>query len=290
MKLQELDALKNKQKVARILEDRLGQSASFDNLSRSQSRAMLTRIRGLIREHRNSPEFHYSEKNAAYLKLVMLEQGLVGRLKEAEVMMPVDTKDPKIQQTMKKAETGQTLNPDEQKTVTAIAAQKTETSKRFKPKRMVKESEIQQAQVVMAAQDMVDRLQKMMEEISSMQFKDLPALADSIKNDMGVEQATQFQQGAAGALTQLLAAVQQGKTQMEQAQGSLTGQAPTVPGADKMGAAPEGDEELNSFDSGEEPPAPGEEETDELGNTTSLGRDRRGVSENRRRVVNRKSR
>jgi len=284
MKLQELDALKNKQKVSRILEDRLGQSALFDNLSRSQSRAMLTRIRGLIREHRNSPEFHYSEKNPAYLKLVMLEQGLVGRLKEAEVMMPVDTKDPKIQQTMKKAEAGQTLNPDEQKTVTAIAAQKTEGKK----KRMVKESEIQQAQVVMAAQDMVDRLQKMMEEISSMQFKDLPALTDSIKNDIGVEQATQFQQSAAGALTQLLAAVQQGKTQMEQAQGTLTGQAPTVPGAGDMGAAPvapEGDEELNPFDSGEEPPAPGEEETDELGNAASLGRDRRSVSESRRRVV-----
>ena len=298
MKLQELDALKNKQKVARILEDRLGQSASFDNLSRSQTRAMLTRIRGLIHEHRNTPDFHYSEKNAAYLKLVMLEQGLVGRLKEdpnSTVMMPMDTKDPKIQQTMKKAQSGQTLNPDEQKTVTALATQKTEAGKKFKRKRMVRESEIQQAQVVMAAQDMVDRLQKMMEDISSMQFKDLPALADSIKNDMGVEQATQFQQAAAGALTQLLAAVQQGKTQMEQAQGALTGQAPTVPGADAgaddMGAAPmppEGGEEANPFDSGEEPPVPGDEDTDELGNANSLGRERRGVAESRRRVIAKK--
>ena len=298
MKLQELDALKNKQKVARILEDRLGQSASFDNLSRGQTRAMLTRIRGLIHEHRNTPEFHYSEKNAAYLKLVMLEQGLVGRLKEGEpgtIMVPMDTKDPKVQQTLQAAQKGAPLNPEQQKTISAIATQKTEAGKKFKRKRMVRESEIQQAQVVMAAQDMVDRLQKMMEDISSMQFKDLPALADSIKNDMGPEQATQFQQAAAGALTQLLAAVQQGKTQMEQAQGTLTGQAPTVPGADagagNMGAAPmppEGGDELNPFAGGAEPPSPDEGETDELGNATSLGRERRGVAESRRRVATKK--
>ena len=79
---------------------------------------------------------------------------------------------------------------------------------------------------------MVDRIQGMLEDISEMQFKDLPALANSIKNDMGTEQATQFQSAASAALTQLLTAVQAGKTELEGAQGVLTGQALTVPGAD----------------------------------------------------------
>jgi len=85
---------------------------------------------------------------------------------------------------------------------------------------------------VLAAQDMIDRVQGMLEDISEMQFKDLPALTDSIKNDMGVEQATQFQADTSAALTALLAAMQTGKTQLEAAQGVLTGQAPVVPGAD----------------------------------------------------------
>ena len=296
MKLHELTVLKQQDKIAKVFEDRLGQNLKFTNISRPQARAMLTRVRGLIHEHRSTPAFHYSEKNPNYLKLVMLEQGLISRLKEGTmqpgtVMVPLNTKDPKVQQTMQKAEQGAPLNPDEQKTITAIASQKTEAGKRFKRKRMVRESEIQQAQVVLAAQDMIDQIQKMLEQISEMQFKDLPALTDSIKNDMGIEQATAYQSGAAAALTQLLQSVQQGKTALEGAQGTLTGQAPSVPGdaagGDEMGmpAAPDagaemGGDELNPFGGDEEG-------TDELGNAASLGRDRRGVAESRKRVVKR---
>jgi phage-related tail protein len=101
-------------------------------------------------------------------------------------------------------------------------------------RRRISESEVQQAQVVLAAQDMVDRMQKMMEEISEMQFKDLPALTDSIKNDptLGPNVATQFQTQASQSLSTLLTSVQAGKTQMEAAQGVLTGQAPVAPGVD----------------------------------------------------------
>ena len=108
---------------------------------------------------------------------------------------------------------------------------------------------------------------------------------------MGIEQATAYQSGAAAALTQLLQSVQQGKTALEGAQGTLTGQAPSVPGdaagGDEMGmpAAPDagaemGGDELNPFGGDEEG-------TDELGNAASLGRDRRGVAESRKRVVKR---
>ena len=297
MKLHELNVLKQQDKIAKVFEDRLGQNLKFTNISRPQARAMLTRVRGLIHEHRSTPAFHYSEKNPGYLKLVMLEQGLVSRLKEATmqpgtVLVPMNTKDPKVQQTMQKAEKGAPLNPDEQKTITAIASQKTEAGKKFKRKRMVRESEIQQAQVVLAAQDMIDQIQKMLEQISEMQFKDLPALTDSIKNDMGIEQATAYQSGAAAALTQLLQSVQQGKTALEGAQGTLTGQAPSIPGDEAgadmgMPAAPDAgadmgsDEELNPFGGDDEAG------TDELGNAASLGRDRRGVAESRGRVVKR---
>ncbi len=294
MKLHELDALKQQDKAAQVLEKRLGQSVSFDNLTLRESRHMLMRVRGLINEHRASAKFHSSETDPAYLKLIMIESGLKGRLHEAampapaapgaEPVMAVDPKDPKVQAAMKKSQAGQTLNPEEQKLVGAIATASMQKESQ-QARRRLRESEIQQAQVVLAAQDMVDQVQKMLEQISAMQFKDLPALTDSIKNDMGVEQATAYQSAAAAALTQLLASVQQGKTALEGAQGTLTGTAPVVPGAEPAAPAADMGADLNAepaadidVDVDAEVAPADEEEPTPLGGA-GLGRERRDVAE-----------
>jgi hypothetical protein len=221
----------------------------------------------------------------------MLESGLKGRLKEVApavpgqpaapgqaVTVPVDPKDPKVQAAMKKSQAGQTLNPDEQKLVGAIAASAMQKESQH-ARRRLRESEIQSAQVVLAAQDMVDQVQKMLEQISAMQFKDLPALTDSIKNDMGVDQATAYQSATAAALTQLLQSVQQGKTALEGAQGTLTGQAPVVPGEEPgadMGADLNADPDMDAeLDIDAEIDPTDDEEPTPLGAPESLGRERR---------------
>lgn len=84
-------------------------------------------------------------------------------------------------------------------------------------------SEVQQAQVVLAAQDMVDKMQKMLEEVTALQFKDLPALVDSIKNEVGAQQAAQFNADANAALGGLVQNLQGSKQQMEAALGVVTG-------------------------------------------------------------------
>ena len=123
-------------------------------------------------------------------------------------------------------------------------------------RRKLKESEVQQAQVVLASQDMVDQVQKMIEQVTAMQFKDLPALVDQVKNQIGVDQAMSFNQEVTGALTGLTQNLQGSKTQLEGALGVVTGQAPTIPGEDLGAPAPElGAEELP-------PPPEGEEEID----------------------------
>jgi hypothetical protein len=290
MKLHELDQHNQQDKAQQVLQARLGHTVSFANLTMRESRHMLLRVRGLLSEHRSTTAAHSSERDPAYLKLLMLESGLKGRLKEvapvvpgqpAAGAVPVDTKDPKVQAAMKKSQAGQTLNPDEQALVGAVAATAMQKESQ-QARRRLRESEIQQAQVVLAAQDIVDQVQKMLEQISAMQFKDLPALTDSIKNDMGVDQATAYQSATAAALTQLLQSVQQGKTALEGAQGTLTGQEPVVPGqepAADMGA------DLNAepaadmgADLNAEPAADmgaDEEEPTPLGAPEALGRDRR---------------
>ena len=273
MKLHELDALRRKEQVARVFETHLGHRLDFQKLTGRQAQHMLKRVRSLVSEHRASPSRHYSERNPDYLKLVMLEQALSSHV--AEVMqapVAIDVNDPKTKATLDKAAKGLNLSPDEQKTVTAVATMKKESQRQ---KRMVKESEIQTAQVVLAAQDMVDRIQGMMEDISEMQFKDLPALVNSIRNDMGVDQATQFQTQASAALSNLLTAVQAGKTEMESAQGVLTGQAPVVPGQDAtaMAAAPAAGEEEVDLSLAANLPAGEEEEQEPV--SRGLGRERR---------------
>jgi hypothetical protein len=173
------------------------------------------------------------------------------------------------------------LNPQEKEMMASAGAAAVAMQKESQQaRRRLRESEIQQAQVVLAAQDMVDQVQKMLEQISAMQFKDLPALTDSIKNDMGVDQATAYQSAAAAALTQLLSGVQQGKTALEGAQGTLTGQAPVVPGADMdadmgadLNADPDMDAELDV--DAEVTPAGDDEEPTPLGAPEALGRERR---------------
>lgn len=298
MKLQELDALKQQDKAAQVLEKRLGQAVSFDNLSLRESRHMLLRVRGLINEHRSSAKFHSSETDPAYLKLIMIEQGLKGRLSEAavapmatapgqpavagqpaanpaNVAMDMAAKKKQAQDAVKQID-DQIRELTKQKTQVMQQANKPMEESRT---RRLSESEIQQAQVVLAAQDMVDQVQKMLEQISAMQFKDLPALTDSIKNDMGVDQATAYQSATAAALTQLLQSVQQGKTALEGAQATLTGQAPVVPGAEPaadLNAEPAAEVDVDV--DAEIEPAGDEEEPTPLGAPAALGRERR-VSE-----------
>ena len=316
MKLHELDTLKQQDKAERVLETRLGQTVSFSNLSLRESRHMLLRVRGLINEHRSSAASHSSERDPAYLKLLMLESGLKGRLKEVAPPMPGQAPvagqpgqapvagqpgqapvagqpgqpgaNPAAQMAAKKKQAqdqarqidAQIRQLTQQKSQLLQQANQPMSESHRRALRRLSESEIQQAQVVLAAQDMVDQIQKMLEQISAMQFKDLPALTDSIKNDMGQDQATQYQSAASAALTQLLAGVQQGKTALEGAQGTLTGQAPVVPGEEPaagMDVPPEGGlggDELNP-DADVSPFDGDTEGTDELGNTASLGRERR---------------
>ena len=110
MKLYELDAQRRKEQVAKIFESHLGTRVDFDRLTPKQAHNMLQRVRSLVKEHRSSPSFHYSERNPDYMKLVMMEQGLVDVIKEMDMMgaagkpggiVAIDLKDPKTVAVMK---------------------------------------------------------------------------------------------------------------------------------------------------------------------------------------------
>jgi len=308
MKLQELAVATPTKQAAKVFENYFGDRVNFEQVSAQQAKSMLRRVRATIAEHRRTPEFHHSERNPAYLKLVVMEQALSARMQEQAVGMSTSSTAagtgayvdnmPNAQSSvgdMQKQQAAMSLQrqqkqrqlDDEDKQLTkqtqdiaarkaAIAKEKSMMERRSLKHRLQEASEVQQAQVVLASQDMVDQVQKMSEQVSAMQFKDLPALVDQIKNEVGVDQATQFNGDASAALSGLLQNLQGAKQQLEAALGVVTGQAPTVPGADMTGGL-----------GGEMPaelPAPGQEEIDvtdidieepEQEPAAGLGRERR---------------
>ena len=257
MKLQELAVPKKTKQITRVMESYFGSGISVDKLNSNQTRIMLTRVRGLIKEHKHTTARHTSERNPAYLKLVMMEQALSARLSETMPPPPVPGAakpvatatptgqqiDPKLKSAQDKLKKGMTLSADEQQMINAQAATVAENRLR-RAYKMLKESEVQQAQVVLAAQDMVDKMQSMLEDASEMQFKELPALVDSIKNQVGIDQATQFNTDATAALTGLMQNLAGAKQQLDSALGVVTGTTP--PDAGVPGMAPAAGAELGA--------------------------------------------
>lgn len=234
MKLQEFSTTRPTENVATVFENYFDSKLVIDRLGRSQCRNMLQRVQQLLGESRRTSDFHNSERNPAYLKLVMLEQALAARLQEmtpppAAPKPAQTTIDPKLKAAQDKIKKGITLSAEEQKLVNDSAAAMAEGRLR-RAYRTLKESEVQQAQVVLAAQDMVDKMQGMLEDVSELQFKELPALVDSIKNQVGIDQATQFNSDATAALTGLMQNLQGAKQQLDNALGVVTGQQTAVPG------------------------------------------------------------
>ena len=282
MKLQELAVANPTKQAAKVFESYFGTSIKFDTISRRQAQGLLNRVRSLISEHRRTPEFHRSEQNPAYLKLVMLEQALATQAAVAPAAGQ-PAANPQQQAALQATQVAQ----QKRQIQDAIKAKQAEiaqlqkqmnnpTMAAMESRRRLKESEVQQAQVVLASQDMVDQVQKMSEQISAMQFKDLPALVDQIKNEVGVDQAIQFNTDATAALAGLLQNLQGSKMQLEQALGVVTGQAPQVPGQDLAPSVP-GEEEIGI--DAEIPTPDGEEDIDAEMDANiepaGLGRERR---------------
>ena len=253
MKLQEFTATKPTQQISKVFESYFGSQFQFDQLTPGQARQLLIRVRSALNETRRSPAFHQSEKNPAYLKMVMLEQALGAVAAPAPGVAPAATtpapatgpsaaalqtaqQQQKKKQIQDQIKVKQKEIADLQKAMNNPMAMAENRLRRAY--RMLKESEVQQAQVVLAAQDMVDKMQSMLEDTTELQFKELPALVDSIKNQVGIDQAQQFNQDVTAALTGLVQNLQGAKAQLDQALGVVTGTAaPAVPGLDAASAA-----------------------------------------------------
>jgi hypothetical protein len=189
MKLSQLDRSNT---AAKALKANFDFNFDPSKLDRATTQSMMTKVKGLMKEAKESPEFYKNQTSPSYMKLVFMAQALV------------------------------------------------EHYNTFKtPRIIVENEEVEKSQVILAAQDMVDSVQKMIEEVNDMLVKELPALTDSVQSEIGANESAAFNQSASEALTSLNQALSQSKTGLQNALNSLTGQ-----GASAFGAPAAGGEEM----------------------------------------------
>jgi uncharacterized protein YicC (UPF0701 family) len=143
-------------------------------------------------------------------------------------------------------------------------------------RRQINEGEVGNAEVLLAAKDMVDSIQDTIEKVGKMQNEQLPQLLDSIRDQIGSEQADAFKNAVGATLDQLMQNLQSAREGVDTGVRVLSGEAVDQPMAlpgDELGSElpppPESD-----FDA--EEPADGFAATDAaVGGTETLGRELR---------------
>ena len=95
--------------------------------------------------------------------------------------------------------------------------------------RQLFESEMGKSEVVLAAKDMVDSIQDMVEKAGKMQNEQLPALLDSIRDQLGASQAEMFKNQMSSLLDGLVDQLGQTREAADQAARALAGEPVTPP-------------------------------------------------------------
>ena len=112
------------------------------------------------------------------------------------------------------------------------------------------------SEAILAAKDMVDSIQDMLEKIGKMQNEQLPALLDTVRDQLGIEKADGFKNAVSPLLGQLAQTLQQGRETVDGAARALAGEEGAMGGEDMGLAGGEmGGEELGGM-GGDEMGAP----------------------------------
>jgi len=302
MNLQHLTQPKSSIEYAKIFESQFGVNLNL-NLTLKRATQYLNETKNLIADYRQSIKFHSSQHDSTYMQGLMLEQALTKKVQElseanagsfggnnkniGKTMKPIvpGKMSGEYANALKKTAMGEDISVKEWKklkkqgiseNLLVVLESKTTSIKLMKKivesRKQLTEDEVSQAQVVLAAQDMVDRVQKMVEDMIDLQYKDVPALADTMKGELGADQAMQFKDAMGAALSTLAETLNTTKEQMDAAVAIVTGEEVASPMGDLEGVDMDGEVDMDmpsDMDMDMEPvPVPNDMDSD-------LGREKR---------------
>jgi hypothetical protein len=220
------------QKINKVMESRFGFSIDYDNLSYAKAQRLSQALSENITSIKRSFGAHTAEKNAKYMELMLVKEGLDKWLGSEQGLF---------------------------------------------------ESELGRSEAVLAAKDIVDSIQDMLEKISKVQNEQMPALVDTIRDQIGSEQAESFKTTIGPVLVELYTALSTARDTSDTAVRVLSGEQP--PAGDmnlgsNTGMAPTGSntgmDSASDFDADMSADTDGFNATDAaVGGEEELGRSRR---------------
>lgn len=233
MRLSEMRTEVTPQKINKITESRFGFTVDYDNLTYAKAQRLTKALGENIQQIKKSFGSHTAEKNAKYMELMLVKEGLDKWLGSEQGLF---------------------------------------------------ESELGRSEAVLAAKDIVDSVQDMLEKISKIQNEQVPALIDTIRDQIGSEQAETFKSGISPMLADLYQALSSAREASDTSVRQLSGEQVAAPMDMGMGAdaglggdmPPMGDESDLDSDLGAAPETDGFDATDAaVGGEEELGRERR---------------
>jgi hypothetical protein len=174
----------------KVIESRFGFSINYNNITLRKAETMRGKIMETVNSIRKSSAVHTAEQDPQYLEMLIVYEGL-SRWVDAY----------KLQESRKLQE----------------------------QRRKIYEGELGQAEVMLAAKDMVDSVQDMIEKVGKMQNEQLPALIDSIRDQIGAVEGDTFKISVGQLLGTLLQQLSQARDQLDNSTRTLSGEGETAP-------------------------------------------------------------
>lgn len=253
MKLSDIEKT-NSYALNKKMREKLGWNLNLGAMTAESANSMMESIDQKLATVRSSHKLHESQNNPNYVGLIMAKKILESYVAEAELKVKETGQKPDYididgdgdkSESMKKAAQDKKKKPNFAKKGESVKEAKApmqgKDKKAMVSKKKVAESfnrrlmedELGQAQAMLAAKDMVDSMQDMIEDLSKMLNEQLPPLTDSIRTAIGSGEADSFKASASSTLSSLLTTVQSSREAMDQAVRALSGEPSTVavPGA-----------------------------------------------------------
>lgn len=206
MKTNDLFAKADSKKINESIEKTFGQKLNLESFDLQQLEDARNKLRTQISQVRNSSTFNETLENEAYTKAQWMLDAINAEIAHRE----------------------------------EFATEETQGEEMTK----VTEGEIQQASAIVTAKTMVDRVGRWIEELSGMENDTLLQLGDSIRDEMGQEQAKAFISTVAPAIQGALENLKTARETLATGVRTLTGE---EQGAEMLGgepAPPEGGEDV----------------------------------------------
>lgn len=225
------------------MESRYGFAIDYDKMTPSKAQKMLKVINESMSKVQNSTAAHSATNDPRYMEMKMVAESLNKYMKDYKpANAPEQKSSPKMQEIKASVTAKSVVSEMSQGRTRALveramdlASQGKAVPARYmdafaplmaliKESKVITEGEMAKSEVILAANSMVDKMQDMQEDLGRMINEELPPLTDSIRDEMGSDQAAAFSSSTSEALNGLLTSVTSAREAMSGAARSLSGE------------------------------------------------------------------